>query len=162
MPGCFSLTGATAPVNVEDSPCRYTGRAAGMLAEQVATQSLPTLRGRHCKKTFYGGNGIHIDPYGNVFSGTCSGIVIGNVNDQSLEKMWLSYEPTKVQMVETLFDEGPVGLLNQTETAGYKPLLAYADKCHLCTDLRQFLFERGRMPGVVGPGDCYDTDKNSL
>ena len=80
---------------IKDYPCRFTGRAGGKLAELVASKSVESLAAMNCKSDFLGAKGVHIDPFGNIFSGTCSGIIIGNVNQMSLEDLWKQFDPRR-------------------------------------------------------------------
>jgi MoaA/NifB/PqqE/SkfB family radical SAM enzyme len=143
---------------MNDYSCRFTGRAAGKLAELVASIPIETLAEMNCKSNLLGAKGVHIDPYGNVFSGTCSGIIFGNVNQTKLEDIWKQFQPAQSEVINTLFKYGPYGLLEGAEKLGYKKAEIYADKCHLCTSIRQFLFEKGLEKSTIGPADCY-TDK---
>jgi MoaA/NifB/PqqE/SkfB family radical SAM enzyme len=152
-----------------DYPFRFTGRAAGRLAELILDDGLLIEEGgsgpaadhrssiinRPCLPDFLGAKGIHIDPYGNVFSGTCSGIILGNVHQTPLEELWKNFHPSQIELVRILCETGPGGLLHKAKSLGYVELPAYADKCHLCTNLRQFLFEQGLDTSVIGPADCY-------
>ena len=146
---------------LKDYPCRFTGRAAGRLAELVASKSLESLAGMNCKSDFFGAKGVHIDPFGNVFSGTCSGIIIGNVNQSPLEEIWKQFDPrrggsrTAPTLIGTLFKNGPSGLLAEAEKLGYKRAESYAGKCHLCTSIRQFFCDNGLEKAVIGPDECY-------
>ena len=140
---------------LQDYPCRFTGRAGGLLAELVSDKTVESLRLENCKKNFLAAKGVHIDPYGNVFSGLCSGIIIGNVNEMSLEAIWQRFEPATPDVIGTFFTEGPYGLLNEGLDEGYAVRSAYAGKCHLCTDIRQFFFDKGRYKTIIGPCDCY-------
>ena len=166
-----------------DYPCRFTGRAADKLAELVVGQRIHAAGGSvgaapcgcpgrphrvaptgfpelaipedNCKSDFLGAKGVHIDPFGNVFSGTCSGIILGNVNATPLEEIWKQFDPEKDDFINTLFNSGPAGLLKKAESQGYKREEVYADKCHLCTSIRQFLFDNGFHSSTVGPAECY-------
>ena len=140
---------------MKDYPCRFTGRAAGKLAELVARKPLKELKAANCKTDFLGAKGIHIDPYGNVFSGTCSGIIIGNISRTPLEDMWKQFSPEQNEIVDTLFNLGSAGLLDKFPDSGYRPADAYADKCHLCTSVRQSLFDKGIGKSIIGPPDVY-------
>ena len=140
---------------MNDYPCRFTGRAAGTLAELVASIPVETLTAMSCKSDFLGAKGVHIDPYGNVFSGTCSGIILGNINQIPLEGIWKQFHPERNEFINVLFNSGPFGLLEKAEKSGYKKRQAYAGKCHLCTSIRQFLFEKGLEKSTIGPADCY-------
>ena len=137
---------------MEDYPARLTGRAAGRLAELRAGKTVEELSRVNCSGAFLGAGGVHIDPFGNVFSGTCSGIILGNVNEKGLEEIWRRFEPRQREMISILFESGPAGLARQ---AGYKTEKTYADKCHLCTSVRQFLLGQDKYPSVVGPRQCY-------
>jgi len=138
-----------------DYPFRFTGRAAGHLAGLFASKPAAAFRGVDCRAGFLGAKGVHIDPYGNVFSGTCSGIILGNIGQIPLQEIWKAFHPGQIELVRILCERGPFGLLEKARSLGYEELPAYADKCHLCTHIRQFLFERHVEPAVIGPADCY-------
>jgi MoaA/NifB/PqqE/SkfB family radical SAM enzyme len=139
----------------KDYPCRLTGRAAEKIADSLRTKSIEQINEQNCKASFLGAKGVHIDPYGNVFSGTCSGIILGNVTKTPLEKIWQEFSPDNDKVIETLFNFGPAGLLNEAESCGYKRLNPYADKCHLCYCLRKFFFDNEAYKTTIGPADCY-------
>jgi organic radical activating enzyme len=153
-----------------DYPFRFTGRAAGRLAQLIMDDGLwriekegsastsnhqSSIINHPCLSGFLGAKGVHIDPYGNVFSGTCSGIILGNINEKPLDEIWKQFHPRQNEFLQTLSEKGPYGLLGQAESLGYKALPAYAGKCHLCTHIRRFLFEKGLMRPIVGPVECY-------
>lgn len=153
-----------------DFPFRFTGRAAGYLAQLIIDDGLWMIKkegsdstanhqspivSHSCLSGFLGAKGIHIDPYGNVFSGTCSGIILGNINEEPLEEIWKQFHPRQNPFLQTLCEKGPYGFLEQAKSLGYKELPAYAGKCHLCTHIRRFLFEKGLMQPTVGPAECY-------
>jgi hypothetical protein len=138
-----------------DYPFRFNGRAAGHLAGLVASKPADAFSHVNCMAGFLGAKGVHIDPYGNVFSGTCSGIIIGDIHQTPLEEIWKGFRPGQIELVQTLCERGPCGLLEKARAVGYQELPAYADKCHLCTHIRQFLFEHGQDAAVIGPADCY-------
>jgi MoaA/NifB/PqqE/SkfB family radical SAM enzyme len=146
---------------IKDYPCRFTGRAGGKLAELVASKSIESLATMNCKSDFLGAKGVHIDPFGNVFSGTCSGIIVGNINQSPLEDIWKQFDPrrggsrTIRTLIGTLFKNGPSGLLAGAEKHGYKKAAFYAGKCHLCTSIRQFFCENGLEKPIIGPSECY-------
>ena len=177
---------------MKDYPCRFTGRAAGKLAELVAPSMLATRSGGSlkaegfgacpersrrdgqplrdhpqasleaatqsqdtCQTNFLAAKGVHIDPFGNVFSGTCSGIIVGNVNKTPLEDIWRQFHPAQNDFLKILFHFGPFGLLDRAMKLGYRGPRIYADKCHLCTRIRQFFFDNGLENSIIGPADCY-------
>ncbi|MFZ0035602.1 MAG: radical SAM protein [Sedimentisphaerales bacterium] len=140
---------------IREYPCRFTGRAGGKLAESVATELVEKLENLSCKADFLGAKGVHIDPYGNVFSGTCSGIIIGNVNYKPLQQLWKDFWPGQNEFINTLFERGPAGLLEKATSASYVQAKVYVDKCHLCTSIRQCLFDKRIGKSVLGPIEVY-------
>jgi hypothetical protein len=140
---------------INDYPCRFTGRAAGRLAELMATKKIETFASMNCKNSFLSAKGVHIDPFGNIFSGTCSGIIFGNVNQTPLDEIWKKFDPSQNNLINILFNDGPYGLLPQACTLGYIKADFYAGKCHLCTDIRQFFFDKGLEKTTIGPAECY-------
>ena len=140
---------------IKDYPCRFTGRAAEKLALLFADKPIETFISQNCSADFLGAKSVHIDPYGNVFSSTCSGIVLGNITHTPLEKIWQDFQPSNNELINALFTTGPYGLLKAAANGGYAPLPLYADKCHLCTHLRQFLFSKNLFSETVGPKNCY-------
>jgi MoaA/NifB/PqqE/SkfB family radical SAM enzyme len=141
--------------SINDYPCRFTGRAAGKLAELVASKPIEELVCVNCKSVLLGAKGVHIDPFGNVFNGTCSGIIFGNVNRTKLEDIWKQFHPAQSDFINTLFNFGPYGLLERAYRLGYKKAEVYAGKCHLCTSIRQFFFDNGLEKSIIGPAECY-------
>ncbi len=140
---------------MNDYPCRFTGRAAGKLAELAASSPVEKLSYVNCKSDLLGAKGVHIDPFGNVFSGTCSGIIFGNVNRTKLEDIWKRFHPARSEFIDTLFNFGPFGLLGQADRLGFKTATVYAGKCHLCTSIRRLFFDKGLEESVIGPAECY-------
>jgi len=142
--------------SLETHPCRYKGRAAEALAQDQAGQTPDDLAQCPCAKAFLGAKGVHIDPYGNVFSGTCSGIIVGNIKEKPLAEIWHSFDPQRDALFETLFKDGPWGLLKQAQQQGYQVQDVYAGKCHLCTHVRTFLLKHDLHKGIIGPSACYE------
>lgn len=140
---------------LKEYSCRFTGRAAGHIASLIAKVTIEQISKSNCSDTFLGAKGVHIDPYGNVFSGTCSGIIVGNVSERPLDEIWQNWRPEDDKLVETLFNSGPAGLLDESMKLGYKPAKVYAGKCHLCTSIRQFFFSKGLYKSSEGPAECY-------
>jgi len=140
---------------MKDYPCRFTGKAGGRLAELCAKETVEQISKSNCRDVFLSAKGVHVDPFGNVFSGTCSGIVVGNVTKLKLDEIWRNWQPGSDKVIEKLFYAGPVGLLDEAVKAGYKPAEKYASKCHLCTSIRQFFFSKGLYKSTISPMECY-------
>jgi len=139
----------------EQGPCRFTGRAAEVVALLVARVPVADLRDENCRRDLLGAKGVHVDPHGYVFSGVCSGIVLGRVQDEPLDALWTRFDPPRTELLGELFEAGPTRLLDRAVAEGYQPEPRYADKCHLCTSVRRFFFDRQRYRTIIGPCDCY-------
>jgi MoaA/NifB/PqqE/SkfB family radical SAM enzyme len=96
---------------LRDYPCRFTGRAGGELAELLADKTIEDLATKTCCKSFLGAKGVHIDPLGNVFSGVCSGIILGNISVKPLEQIWRQIVWRNIEFVYILCASGSVGML---------------------------------------------------
>jgi MoaA/NifB/PqqE/SkfB family radical SAM enzyme len=140
---------------LRDYPCRFTGRAGGELAELTADKTIEDLAAKTCCKSFLAAKGVHIDPLGNVFSGVCSGIILGNVGANPLEQIWKQIDWRNNEFVDILFASGPAGMLEKAVNLGYKKRRYYGSGCHLCTSIRQFFFEKRLYSATVGPEYCY-------
>jgi len=140
---------------IKEYPCRFTGRAAETLARLVPGRPAAAFASATCKSDFLAARGVHLDPFGNVFSGTCSGIIVANVNQTPLADIWKQLHPAQNRLVETLFSRGPFGWLQEASRRGYRAEGLYADKCHLCSSIRGFLFHKGLEKETVGPAECY-------
>ena len=141
---------------LETDPCRLTGRAADALADLSEQFPVETFFNHDCQTALLGSKGVHIDPAGNVFNGQCSGMIVGNVNGVPLDEMWMSFEPDKEEFWRTLFETGPSGFLKKPCCTTYPKRLHYGSKCHLCSDIRRFFFDKGHFSQIIGPIDCYD------
>jgi len=159
---------------MNDYPCRFTGRAAGRLAELVASSMLDTgcsmlVEDRESKievqkssiKNRPANGGFQSEPsvagsrIKDRESRMCSGIIIGNVNRTELENIWKQFDPSGSEFINTLLNFGPYGLLEEAGKLGYKKAKFYASKCHLCTHIRQFFFDKGHENAIIGPAECY-------
>lgn len=143
---------------IETDSCRFTGRAAEKMAPLRARHKPQAFDGQHCQQALLGAKGVHIDPYGNVFSGQCSGMIVGNVNQTPLDVLWKTFEPDRMEFWKALYEKGPLGLLETGAGRDFRPQPQYAGKCHLCADIRSFFFDTGRDSMIIGPNDCYGSD----
>jgi len=137
---------------------RLLGRAAAELANLFPLRDYENFADNNCVKSFLGARHVHVDGAGNVFSGTCIGIVVGQVRPReavALDELWRGFDYRKHPIISVLVDQGPVGLLSIAEELGYVGGRGYASKCHLCYELRRFLYEKGVPGQQLGPGGCY-------
>jgi len=141
---------------------RLTGRAADRLADLLPRHRAEHFRDDNCTAAVLHSRHVHIDPYGNVFPGVCNGIILGNALRKSPEQVWeeLSRSWRDHPLVAAVVAGGSYELMQRARKFGYQELDAgYADKCHLCHHVRQFLHARGIWPEAIGPLECYGNEK---
>ena len=95
-----------------------------------------------------------IDPSGWVFHHSCQGICIGNAKEKSLSEIISEFNHRKHPIIGKVVSKGgPQNLLEIAIEKGYKPQSGYADKCHLCYSVRNFL--RPFYPKILQPSNVY-------
>ena len=154
---CEKLNAAFAK-ELQIRPERMLGRAAEKLANIFKLNDCDELAEQKCTRTLLGAGGIHIDGAGNIFSGTCIGIVTGKIDNEqnlSLRRIWLDFDYRNHLIWAILAQNGPFGLLKLAEPLGFRRREKYAGKCHLCYDTRKYLYHSGLYHEFLGPGTCY-------
>ncbi len=141
---------------LDEFGCRYSGRAADRLAGERAQHEGVAFHGQNCRASFLGAKGVHVDPWGSVFSGTCSGIVIGRVTQKPLDQLWCDFDPDHHPIVGTLARSGPAGLMQDAVACGHRPSARFATRCHLCSEARTALRQHGLGQQALGPDACYE------
>ena len=135
---------------------RLTGRAAKLIAPLLGLQAAETFVGQDCQKAILASRGVHIDPAGNVFPGVCAGLVVGNASKKELAQIWDNLVHTEDEILLSLIRSGPYGLLPIAKGLGYKGnQMGFANKCHMCTEIRSFLWQSGKFEPTIGPVKCY-------
>lgn len=143
---------------------RLTGRAAAMLSDLLDLYPAEHFKPARCKDEILRSDHVHIGPEGHIFPGVCAGIIMATVNNQSIEQVWehLRDHWQENPVLDAVVAGGSYELMQRAKQFGYAERgEGYASKCHICTDVRQFLFERGIWPEAIGPADCYadETDR---
>lgn len=140
-------------------PDRLTGRAAEQIAPLLEMQSPQAFAGHDCSRAILSSRHVHIDPLGNVFPGVCAGLVLGNALEGGLRRVRDRLRETEDDVLGRLIEFGPWGLMELARQYGYRPnRRGFAAKCHLCSEVRSFLFEKGEFTPTVGPAQCYRQD----
>ncbi|MGD8450630.1 MAG: radical SAM protein [Phycisphaerae bacterium] len=137
---------------------RLTGRAAQELVAFLPLHPPEHFRGDDCRRPLLGSKHVHIDPFGHIFPGVCNGIILGTAGPRTVGEIWddLATGWPAIPVVSALVAGGSFELMQRAIPLGYRPAPeGYADKCHLCTHVRQFLVEHGHWPQHVGPAECY-------
>lgn len=137
---------------------RLAGRAARGVAPLLEARPAEAFASELCDQPMLGAKHIHIDPYGNVFPGTCAGILLGNARQRPLRDIWedVTQRYCRNPVLSALIEGGPHVLVQYAMMLGFQPRAAgYAGKCHLCTHVREFLFESNVFESRLGPAECY-------
>jgi hypothetical protein len=137
---------------------RLLGRAAQELAALFPLRPYRDFAELNCARNMIASQHVHIDGTGNVFSGTCIGMITGNLfipKRLSLDELWRQFDYRRHRVMSVLAAAGPCGLLAEAIEKGYRPLAGYASKCHLCYEVRAYLYQIGTYPAELGPGICY-------
>lgn len=135
-------------------PLDFEGRAAE-LAEYVEPKAEPP-KGECKLPSWISGDlenpeGIEIDFEGNVT--LCPGICIGNTRVQSLTEIIQNYNCHAHPILSIINKEGPIGLLKDAISKGFKKHQKFINECHLCYEMRKFLMRY--YPQHLAPANCY-------
>jgi len=137
---------------------RLSGRAANRLASLLPARPARELADKPCRGTLLRSRHVHVDPAGRLMPGTCAGIVLGTAGPVSVAEIWhrLDADHASRPIVGRLAAGGPVELLALAVRSGYQPRDGYADKCHLCWDIRRWMARRRLGGEELGPAWMYD------
>jgi hypothetical protein len=91
---------------------------------------------------------VHLDPLGLVH--ICQGLVIGNINRNSLKQIMADYRPESHPLIGPLIRGGPAEL---ARNFGFDTSAGFVDHCHLCYEVRRALLER--FPDYLAPKQVY-------
>ncbi|MFX0143543.1 MAG: radical SAM protein [Candidatus Hodarchaeota archaeon] len=134
---------------VINSELLVMGRAASQLTEYCYMTAIPSEKCLIFKVPMF-----MIDPNGWIFHQSCQGICIGNAKQNSLSEIIREFNYRKHPIIGKLVTKGgPQNLLEIAVEKGFKPQDRYADKCHLCFSIRNFL--RPFYPNILEPPNLY-------
>jgi len=128
------------PVGIEAHVHRVSaaGRALRTMLQYFQRTSLdgPCEGETPMENTVQSPRSITIEPTGEV--DICWDLSIGNAKETPLSRIVSDYDWRKNPMIQTLAEEGPVGLLNQYKSlVGHFEESDYVNKCHLCIGVRK-------------------------
>jgi len=139
-----------------------SGRAPYALRGKLSRQLAPFFRPRSaleaaresCPVPFARSWHNHFDCYGNYVPGYCAGISYGDI--RQLEKLLSEgIDPEDKPILALLMREDLPGLLRFAKARGFREDPAgYFSACHLCMEIRRFLFKSGSFKELA-PGDFY-------
>jgi MoaA/NifB/PqqE/SkfB family radical SAM enzyme len=126
---------------------RFRGRAAVNLTADLPRR--PWTEFDECPdEDFFDPGRVHVDGFGNVH--LCQGLLMGNVEKNTLCDMFEFYDPHQHPVIGPLVAGGPAELARIYDLPHED---GYVDACHLCYEVRCAL--RERFPEVLGPPNVY-------
>ena len=120
-------------------PLRYWthlgGRAVQAYKEIFPLKSLESILESPACHELTDTSHFHIDLYGNYIPGLCSGLTI------RMEDLGLQLGENEYPLITMLFEQGISAFLEYAKREyGFIPDEKYLNKCHLCNDIRYFLY----------------------
>jgi len=132
------------------------GRAGYRLGHLTPKRSPQAFRGQNCQRELLYAQHSHFDLYGNYIPAFCGGLTVGDWHQlpQLIEDFQANNYPS---LIKLLIEAGPYGLYEMAqEFYEYQALdEGYADKCHLCVDVRLNLVENGNFTELK-PVEFYE------
>jgi len=150
---------------------RLTGRAAAELSGLAQLKPPGAFADSPCREPLLRSRHVHVDGAGIMCPGTCAGIILGIAGAaESVGEVWCSLwrrfadgdsagggPRAATEALSLLVSSGPTALLEVARADGYEVRPdGYGSKCHLCWEVRRWLFERRRLPGELGPARVYE------
>jgi hypothetical protein len=134
------------------------GGRAGYRLGYLKTRHPPKdFREESCRYELLYAHHAHLDLYGNFIPAFCGGLSLGSWQD--LPDLRVNYGQEKTPaLITALLVDGPYGLYRLAhDDWGYPPLLGgYADKCHMCVDVRRHLVNSGAPFPELQPVQFYE------
>jgi hypothetical protein len=142
---------------LERYPERMTGRAAEHLAPLLPRTPLEDLPTTPCRAALLESRHIHVLPGGEVYPGTCAGLVLGRASPHApLDALVRTWRTATSPRIARLVADGPRALLPEARRHGFRADPAgYVDACHLCWRLRRHLVRAGQTGDDLGPATVY-------
>lgn len=134
------------------------GRAAQLLARYLPCHPAEVLLKKDCSASLASPDHAHLDHEGNVLTGFCSGLRLGEETGLDLDSLYGKGLPLHAYpLLDLLVHEGLGGLYDYAKKTGYEPRRkGYVAPCHLCLDIRRHLyFQEGTFPELY-PAFFYE------
>jgi hypothetical protein len=133
------------------------GRGAYMLAQYLPLQPAEELLDKTCSQNLGSPVHAHIDFKGNYLAGFCSGLRIGKHSGLNLNRLYNEgIKLDRYPVLDQLINGGLNALYKTALSSGFTPEpKGYVSSCHLCLDLRIYLFSQGEAYEELYPTFFY-------
>jgi hypothetical protein len=133
------------------------GRGAYLLARHLRLMPAERLFSINCRASLASPIHAHIDCQGNYLTGFCSGLRIGRNEAFDLEGLFArGIDLSDFPLLERILRGGLGSLYDFALQKGYRPLEGYVSPCHLCLDMRLFLYGEGEKYPELYPDFLYE------
>jgi hypothetical protein len=118
------------------------GRGAYLLAKYLPCHPAEAVLEKNCQENLGSPVHAHLDYKGNYLTGFCSGLRLGRRSGLYLHDLYASgVRLGPYPILEILINKGIRGLYEDALQRGYIPSeKGYVSPCHLCLDIRLFLY----------------------
>lgn len=134
------------------------GRAASFLARHLPCRPAEALLEKDCAASLTSPIHAHLDYKGNYLTGFCSGLRFGEEEGLDLDRLYREgIRLSRYPILGTLVQKGIGGLYGYALKGGYVPRKeGYVSPCHLCLDIRVFLYSHEAMYPEFYPRFFYE------
>lgn len=134
------------------------GRSAYLLARYLPGYPPEVLCSQPCRTYLSSPVHAHLDYRGNYLTGFCSGLRLGKEKGRELGRLFSEgIDLRDYPVLDILINEGVGGLYAKACSKGYESRRGgYVSPCHLCLDLRVFLYFREQAYEELYPAFLYD------
>lgn len=131
------------------------GRSASALSDYLPANPLESLFGGNCAYELTKSGRGHFDPYGNIVTGWCSGISMGDAHD--LVSAYRDFKLDEHTVIKLLCTSGVRGLYEMAAADyGFEARRTYPGKCALCVDIRRHLVRSDAPFPELTPSRFYE------
>ena len=118
------------------------GRGAGLFSRYMDLYPAEKVIKKDCKRSLASPVHAHIDYKGNYITGFCSGLRIGKETALDLKKLYNEgIDLSEYPLLKMLIQGGLKELYDYAVSKGYEPKKeGYVASCHLCLDIRLYLY----------------------
>jgi hypothetical protein len=134
-------------------------RAAYFLADHLPCRPAEALPHHDCAGALASPIHAHVDFKGNYLTGFCSGLRLGDAEGFSLAHLYQEgVRLSRFPILALLVSHGVKGLYEHALGAGYSPRgEGYVFPCHLCLDIRIYLYFNEAQYEEFYPDFFYET-----
>jgi len=130
------------------------GRSSFTISNYLPQRPISAYFGGNCEYELLRSGRGHFDPYGNIITGVCSGISVGDSHD--LVAAYRDFRLSDHRVLELLCTNGVQGLYEMAVAEhSFTARESYAGKCDVCMDIRRHMVINGAQYEELRPQEFY-------